>query len=178
MGAAALGVTSCGTTSPQARQAGRRFHEGEAVDVVFRFYSWNTIFVTRPMFREQGFLTIFNRNNLVRVLERRDIGRGMAAVIVGHTYSTAQECDMIRDWNAILGERGFERVVFLRSGRQNKINGLTVVYDSAASTAYDLRGESAITVASVPPASGASMADSAASPSGQIPPRLASRSGS
>jgi hypothetical protein len=80
-------------------------------------------------------------------IQRPDIGRNLAVVVVGYWGNIDQT---MQDWQADLTQRGYHRVVFLRSGRNNDdIDGLLVLRDSAIASRNDQTG---ISVASVAPA--------------------------
>jgi hypothetical protein len=149
-------ATSC--ASFQQTATAPRFYEGAAADVVVRFYAWDSINIMRPDVRENGFLPLLDRDGAVRKLERPDIGRGLAVVVLGNLLTSAQESELIRDWDALLIERGFRRVVLLRAGSKDKINGLLVVHDSAMAAANDERTRVAETFAAVTSPAGADVA--------------------
>jgi hypothetical protein len=112
-----------------------RFHEGAAADVVVRFSRWNTIFILRPDTRQGGFLPIFNREDVAHWVDRPDIRHDLAVVLVGFSYSPEQEEELFSAWKSLLGEHGFRRIVMLRAGLNNKIDGLPILHDSAIADA-------------------------------------------
>ncbi|MCX8089424.1 MAG: hypothetical protein N3I86_00590 [Verrucomicrobiae bacterium] len=135
LAAALVGLTSCSLTPPEAGTTGARFYEGDKANLVIRFYSWNSIQITRPNTREAGFLPLFDREGAVKRLDQLQIGRDLAVVVLGSMFSRAQEQEIIQQWHQILDPRGFRRLVLLRAGFRDDINGLRIVYDSGMNRA-------------------------------------------
>jgi hypothetical protein len=135
LAATLLGLASCSLAPPEAANLGPRFHEGDAANLVVRFNSWNSIQIMRPDTRENGFLPLLDRDGVVARLDRMHTDRQLAVVVLGAMFSRAQEQEIIRDWHQILNPRGFRRLVLLRAGFKDNINGLRVVYDSAINQA-------------------------------------------
>lgn len=127
---AGLLLAGCATTGTQP-VAQKRFHEGAATDLVLRFNRWDTIHMLRPDSRQAGFLPILARADVERELKTRRLGRNLAVVVVGFLFSQEQEAQLARDWEALLSGHGFRRVVLLRTGSGNDIDGLPIVHDSA-----------------------------------------------
>lgn len=153
-------LVSCGSLTPEATSARGRFREGPSANLVLRFYSWDSIHMTRPDTREDGFLPLLNREAVARKLDRPDVGRDLAVVVMGFMFTTAQESALFHDWNALLSEHGFRRVVLLRANLKKGIDGLPVLYDSAMAAAYDDQRKFAATFAALPSPVGANAADS------------------
>jgi hypothetical protein len=159
LASAATLLASCGSLAPEATTGRGRFHEATSADLVLRFYSWDSIHMTRPDTRENGFLPLLNRENLAGQLDRPDLGHDLAVVVMGFMFSNAQESELFHDWKTLLDERGFRRIVLLRAGFKNKIDGLPILYDSAMAAAYDDHARVTTTVAALPAAAGANVAD-------------------
>jgi hypothetical protein len=124
----ALLAVSCGSLDPRADAP--RFHEGAAASLVLLYNSDQSIFVTKPDTRENGFLPLMSREDVVRNLDRPELGRDLAVVVVGYLRTPEQDEEIMHDWQAVLGGHGFRRVVFLRSGFNDDIDGLPVIRDS------------------------------------------------
>lgn len=153
-------MASCSLVPPDATNTGARFHDGASANMVVRFYSWDSIHMTRPDTRENGFLPLLNREGVARELGRPEVGRDLAVVVLGYLYSTDQETQLFQDWKALLGERGFRRVVLVRAGHQYEIEGLIIVRDSAIAAADDQQRKVAATFAAIPATARADVADS------------------
>jgi hypothetical protein len=154
-------LASCSSLAPEAKTSHGRFNEAASANLVLRFYSWDSIHMTRPDTRENGFLPLLDRESVTRELGRPDLGHDLAVVVMGFMFTAAQELELFHDWKAFLvGERGFRRVVLVRASFKNEIDGLPVLFDSAMAAAYDDQPKVAATVAALPAAVGADVADS------------------
>jgi len=153
-------VASCSSVSPDGAKAHARFHDGAAANVVVRFYSWDLIHMTRPDTRENGFLPLLDRKSVARELCRPDVERDLAVVVLGNLYSLDQETQLFEDWKALLGERGFRRLVLVHAGYRYEIDGLIIVRDSVIAAADEQQRKAAATFAALPSAAGANVADS------------------
>lgn len=153
-------ATSCANTGARWGEGYGHFHEAAATDMVLRFYRWDSIYMTKPQTRENGFLPILSRDDIARQVQRHNIARNLAVVVVGFTYSIDPGSPLVRDWKAILGEQGFRRVVFLRASGNDldRIDGLPILLDTAIALGHDTTGQYARTVAPVPPPAGAHVA--------------------
>ncbi len=155
-------AVSC--TSLTSDRAAARFRDGELADVVVRFYAWNSIQIMRPDTREDGFLPLLNRETVTQKLDQATISHGLAVIVFGSMFSNAEEAQLIQDWNMLLQQRGFKRIVLLRAGFKDKIDGLPIVSDSAMSAAHDKSARYAATFAALTPAAGADAANSPGRP--------------
>jgi hypothetical protein len=154
-------LVSCSSPSSKATTSRGRFHEGASANLVLRFYSWDSIHMTRPDTRENGFLPLLDRASVTRQLGRPDLGRDLAVVVMGFMFTAAEESALFHDWETLLvGERGFRRVVLVRASFKNEIDGLPILYDSAMAAAYDDQPKVAATFAALPAAARADVADS------------------
>jgi hypothetical protein len=129
-----LFLAGCGTPGSSAGNT-RRFHEGSRVDAVLQFSSWDYTFLVKPRYDENGFLRQVRRDNLSQVLERFNVSRGLAVVVIGWSYGPKELDELVAAWKNIMGGCGFRRVVFLRSNAHNELNGSLVIDDSTLSLA-------------------------------------------
>jgi hypothetical protein len=149
-------LTSCSSTAPST--TARRFNEGASANMVLRSYTWNSIHMTRPDTREGGYLPLMSRDEVAREVARRQVPRDLAVVTIGAAYGPDQLAVLARDWKQFLAAQGFRRVVILRSGFKQEIDGLLVVDDSVIAGANDTPGNIAAPFAAVPTATGADAA--------------------
>lgn len=126
---AALMLVSCAQT-PRVAQTGPRFHEFTAADVVFRCYRWEHVNIAHPTYREDGFMIQVSANQLEPALERLRVGRNMAVVVLGWGYNQEDLDRLTTDWCAVLRGHGFKRIVCLRAGGQNQVDGLPIITDT------------------------------------------------
>jgi hypothetical protein len=154
-------LVSCSSVAPKATTSRSRFHEGASANLVLRFYSWDSIHMTRPDTRENGFLPLLDRASVTRQLGRPDLQRDLAVVVMGFMFTAAEESALFHDWKAFLvDERGFRRVVLVRASFKNEIDGLPILYDSAMAAAYDDQPKVAATIAALAATARADVADS------------------
>ena len=123
-----LFVVSCGSLDPQAM--GPRFHEPKAANLVLIYYADQSIFITKPDTRENGFLPLLSRSDVIYSLKRLNMGLDLAVIVLGR-MSAQDQADLMQKWEAILTGQGFQRVVFLAAGRYDDIDGLPILHDSA-----------------------------------------------
>ncbi|MEI9960752.1 MAG: hypothetical protein WDM76_06370 [Limisphaerales bacterium] len=152
--AVALIAVSCSSLPPPA--IGPRFHEGAAANLVLIYYGNQSIYMTKPDTRENGFLPLLSRQDVLHSLERPEIGHDLAVIVVG-TLTAEAEAALMQDWESVLKEQGFRRVVWLASGNTNDIgiDGLLILHDSVIA----IRNvQPTDTVAPFPPAAGTHVA--------------------
>ncbi len=127
-----LFITGCATTQTATNQApeGKRFREGRNADVVLRFSSWEYTFMTKPFYAEDGFMQQVQRDTLGNVLNKFEIERDMAVVVVGWQYNGDVLKQIVADWKSTLGSCGFNRVVVLRASKNSQLNGSVIVEDA------------------------------------------------
>ena len=131
-----VSLTGCVSTqtavefSSDAPRASAHFHDDSQVNAVLQFSSWDYTFLLRPQYTDNGFLQQVRPENINQVLDRLNVRRGTAAVLVGWTYNGATLDKVIADWKTILGQCGFQRVVILRAQDGNRLNGSVVIDDS------------------------------------------------
>ena len=123
---AALLLASCAST-PNGSQA--RFHQEADCDAIVRFSNWNLITINKPDTREDGFLPLYQLADAEKVLARPDFPHRLAVVLCGSLLSVSQEEDLQKKWAALFGSLGYQRVVFLRAGFHDQVNGLPVLKD-------------------------------------------------
>lgn len=109
---------------------GPRFHDDAQVNAVLQFSSWDWTFLLRPEYSENGFLQQVHRDSLNQVLDRLNVRRGTAAVVVGWTVNGDALDKLVADWKSVLGRCGFQRVVILRAQEGNRLNGSVIIDDS------------------------------------------------
>jgi hypothetical protein len=117
-------------TSKESYRAERHFNEGKSVNAVLQFSSWDYMFLVKPAFEENGFLQQVRRDNLRQVLDRMDVQREMAVVVIGLTYEGEDLYDLVGEMRNVLGTCGFQRAVFLRANGQKNIDGSVIIDDS------------------------------------------------
>ncbi len=126
-------VGSCASVGPK-QTAGEilpRFHDGAAADMVLHFFTWDSIYMTKPDPRAGGFLPLYARDDIGREVKRRNINRHTAVVVMSLFYrDPAQVAQLSQEWTIYLNEQGFRRVVILHAGPGSHIDGLPVLRDS------------------------------------------------
>jgi hypothetical protein len=122
--AVAVLFSSCTSTPLDTRP---RFHQAAEADVILRFPSWEVINIVKPDTRDQGFITVHPRKEAEQILARPGLGHSMAVVVLGCINTAEQEADYQRAWTTIFDGLRFKRVVFLRAGWGDKIDGLLVI---------------------------------------------------
>ena len=140
-----LFAVSCASTPPKTVETRPLFHETASSDVVFQYFSWKTIYMTRPDSHEDGFYPILKRENVTDQIKKRNLGRNLAVVLVGYIYTPDQEAAMFHDWESLLGDCGYRRVVFVRTPSSKKIDGLPIIHESVIAVA---RADSSKNIAS------------------------------
>ncbi|MBI3848977.1 MAG: hypothetical protein HY298_01620 [Verrucomicrobia bacterium] len=124
-------LSGCYTPPKQTVYNGPRFQEEAYVNVVLQFMTWDSILITRPEIRDNGFLQLYSRDNLSPMLTGPQVGHEMAVVMIGWTYQDEQLAQVVTDWKTLLNGCGFKRVVCLRAGPDNKIDGLPIIDDTS-----------------------------------------------
>lgn len=129
--AVALSITGCDTYSPRGFDtSGPRFHDESQVNAVLQFSSWDWTFLVRPEYSKNGFLERVRPDGINQVLDRLNVQRGTAVVVVGWTYNGPELDKVVTNWKSILGRCGFQRVVVLRAQDGNGLNGSLIIDDS------------------------------------------------
>jgi type IV pilus biogenesis protein CpaD/CtpE len=130
-----LSISGCATQSMKVVMmgddgSGQHFTDEASVNAVLQFSSWDYTFLVRPQYTEGGYLQQIHRDNLNGILNRLNVRRGTAAVVVGWTYNGDELKKLVADWKTILNGCGFQRVVVLRAQMGKKLNGSVIVDDS------------------------------------------------
>ena len=116
-------------TSKQSVDSSRRFREDAFANVVVKFYKWDNLYITRPDYRQSGFLRPLGRGDLDKAFDSLKVRRDLAVVLMGWNYDAIQTARNVEDWKAILSAQGFRRIVCLRDEEKDKLNGLPVIDD-------------------------------------------------
>lgn len=150
-------LVSCSAPSTHRANSPRLFHEEKAADVVLHFYQWDSIYLLKPDSRQDGFLPLLNREGIAREVNRQGVGRNLAVVMVGFLHNTDPNGPVVREWETLLAELGFRRVVILRAGAKkgNGIDGLPILHDLVIAQAHEPQGQAVATLATVPAPVGA-----------------------
>ena len=119
-------LTSC-ATSPASKAA--KFREENAASFVIRYNSDNTIFRIKPDGHEGPFQRIFTRKEIVGFDSKRKGDRNLAVVIIGFNRVEEVERQIKQSWTQTLAKMNYRRVVFLRFGEEETIDGLTIIED-------------------------------------------------
>ena len=99
--------------------------------MVLRFFTWDSIYMTKPDPRSDGFLPLYARDDIGREVKRRNINRNTAVVVMSLFYhDPVQVTQLSRAWTNYLNQQGFRRVVILHAGPGPDIDGLPVLNDS------------------------------------------------
>ena len=149
-----LAATFCVNTPQTAAAGAARFHESKSVDVALVYSDWKTIMLTKPDSHEDGFYPILTRDSVVPKINQYSTGHNLAVVALNDVKDMApqQQAAVIHDWETLLGNCGFHRVVFLSAGQSNKIDGLPILHDSVIAGARDDSAKTYATAATVPSA--------------------------
>lgn len=127
-------VCSCASVGPQRPATDRRprFAEGATADMVLRYFTEDSIYITKPDIRQSGFRPLLARDDIGREVKRLNVPRNTAVVVLSLFYrDRPQVVQLIQQWTAYLSEQGFRRVVILHAGPGEGIDGLPVLNDSA-----------------------------------------------
>ena len=149
-----LTATFCLNTPQTAAAGAARFHESKSVDVALVYSDWKTIMLTKPDSHEDGFYPVLTRDNVAAKINQYSTGHDLAVVTLNavKNMTTQQQAAVIHDWETLLGNCGFHRVVFLNAGESNKIDGLPIVHDSVIAGVRDDSAKTFATAATVPSA--------------------------
>ena len=130
-----LSFASCSTTNTARFTApiddAPRFVDEGSVNAVLQFASWDYTFLVRPQYTVGGYLQQVHRDDIGRVLNKLNVQRGTAVVVVGWTYNGDALNQVVSDWKTILNRCGFQRVVILRAQMGENLNGSVIIDDSS-----------------------------------------------
>ena len=87
----------------------------------------------RPDLRDGPYQRILTRTTVEQEIRTQPRGKNLAVVLIGNLYSLDQQAELAREWDGLLLGNGFRRVVILRTGPGNDIDGLPILHDSATS---------------------------------------------
>jgi hypothetical protein len=115
--------TSCSTppTSPVVR-----FNEQEQANLIVRYYTDDTSYVLKPTKTDGPFLSVLGKDAVLDVAKQQP-GRELAVVILIHYGAESEAGKVKHKWTTLLTEMGYQRVVFLRSSGNMRVNGLPVL---------------------------------------------------
>jgi hypothetical protein len=129
----ALGIVflvSCAQT-PQIVDTRTRFREDAATDVVLHHYRWEHITVTRPSYREDGYLIQLSRETVGSALDRLQVKRDLAVVVFGwYFYTPEQLSELTSEWETLLRGQGFKRIVCVHGAPDKSTDGLPIIADT------------------------------------------------
>lgn len=137
----------------------KRFNESAAVNVELRFFRWDSIYMTKPDTRENGFLPLLNAPQVVAEIRKRILQRNVAVVVMGYSYDEAQTAAIGEQWKKFLAAQNFKRVVLLRAGGGKAIDGLPIIQDLAINAGDAPKAFDPATLATLPPSPGADAAN-------------------
>lgn len=120
-------LTSCSST-PKTAQGPRFFEEG-AANLVIRYSSDTAIFRLKPDGHEGPFYRIYTREQLCQEDATRAGRRDLAVVLIGYQWTPELDLQVKQGWVETLRQLNYRRVVLLRSGSSDQVNGLRVVED-------------------------------------------------
>ena len=126
-------LSSCASVGPQQTwsEVSPHSNDGVTADMILRFYTWDSIYMTKPDSREGGYLPLYARADIAREVRSRNVARNTAVVVFSLFYrDPAQLAQLIHEWTTYLNEQGFRRVVILHAGPAKEIDGLPVLNDS------------------------------------------------
>lgn len=135
-----FGASSCYTPSPRVEGA-TLFQEGDSADVVLLFHHWQNIFMLRPELRDGPFRRLLDIRDLESTLKSLRGQREMAVVLIGWGYDPRDMADIVRTWRSVLEPQGFQRVVCIYGGEDEKLNGSPIIDDWTALTNASKRAE-------------------------------------
>ena len=122
---------SCVTPKPKA-DAQPRFREAAAASVVLQ-YCAQRINITQPECRESGFLIEYSLATVGPALQRLNVRRDMAVVVLRWNYERENVNQLVADWKDLLRRHGFKRVVCLQAGIPKQVQGLVILDDTQPS---------------------------------------------
>ena len=129
--AAACLLSGCQSTKPNPLANVPRFHEAEQVSAVFKYDSWDYIFMLQPAQMEGDYRRILKAEDVPQVVRTYAGPRHLAVVLVGWQYSAVDQQKIGQRWHEMLKAEGFQRVVCLKTAREDKLNGSPITFDSA-----------------------------------------------
>jgi len=124
-------LNGCQSAKPNPQANLKRFHEADQATAVFKYDSWDYIFMLQPPVMEGNYRRILKVEDLRPVILSQGISRNLAVVLMGWQYTPADHYRLGQRWHEVLQAEGFHRVVCVKTVNEKKINGSPIVYDSA-----------------------------------------------
>jgi hypothetical protein len=119
-------ATSCATNQ---QAAGPKFYEESAANLVIRYASDQAIFRLKPDGHDGPYYHVFNRQQLCEADARRAGQRDLAVVLIGWQWTPELDQKVKQGWVDSLAKLNYRRVVILRAGETDQVNGLRVIED-------------------------------------------------
>jgi hypothetical protein len=120
-------ATSCATSPKTAH--GPKFYEENSANLVIRYSSDQAIFRLKPDGHDGPFYHIFTRQQLCEEDAVRVGKRDLAVVLIGYQWTPELDRQVKQGWVNTLTKLNYRRVVILRSGDSDQVNGLRVEED-------------------------------------------------
>lgn len=120
-------TSSCATNSQTAE--GPKFYEADSANLVLRYSSDRAIFRIKPDGHEGNFYRIFSRQEICEADAKRSGQRDLAVVLIGYQFTPELDRQIKQGWVNTLTKLNYRRVVILRCGDSDQVNGLRVVED-------------------------------------------------
>jgi len=120
-------TTSCATNSESA--SAPTFYEAEAANLVLRYSSDHAIFRIKPDGREGNFYHVYSRKEVCDTEAKRGGQRNLAVVLIGRQFTPELDRQLKQSWVDTLTKLNYRRVVVLRCGDNDQVNGLRVLED-------------------------------------------------
>ncbi len=117
-------LAGCSTPPPDSRA---RFHDSSQASVVLQYNSRDYIFMTRPSYREQGFLRQIRRPDVPDVMDQMRVARQLAVVSLTWQLEGEELRTVLSDWKDLLKQCGFQRVVFVRGWGPTSVDGAIIL---------------------------------------------------
>lgn len=114
-------------------ETGARFHDASSANVVLRFTSWDYTFLVQPEFREDGYYRQLRHDDIAPTIKELNVPHDLAVVTVGWGWTPEQLRTITAEWESMLANCGFRRVVVIRATMNSQIDGALIVDDSLAS---------------------------------------------
>lgn len=120
------------TTKPESI-----FRGSESANLILQYFRPDTIYMKYPAAREGSFLTIFTRENILDGIQQHVSSRDLALILLGNIYTETQEAELFEEWTSLLKTCGFRRILFLRNGKNKKIDGLPIIHEFDIADAHE-----------------------------------------
>jgi len=124
----ALALLSSCASSPESAPS-PKFFESAAADLVIRYSSDQAIFRLKPDGHDGTFYHIYSRKQLCDEDAARAGQRNLAVVLIGYQWTPQLDEQLRQSWVDSLSKLNYRRVVILRSGDSDQVDGLRVLDD-------------------------------------------------